>query len=406
MLKTYKKRNLYLQKIQPFIEKDLIKVIVGQRRVGKSYLLLQIIDYLKEQGVSNKKILYINKELYEFDNIKTYTDLMKHIKDYFKGIKSKKYVFIDEIQDIEGFEKALRDLKARNEYDIYCSGSNAHLLSSEIATFLSGRYIEFEIYPLSYSEFLDFHNLKNNKTSFERYIKHGGLPYLIHLENNDEVIYSYLKSIYNSILLKDIVSRHQIRNIDFFNRLVIFIAEHTGSLFSANKISDYLKSQRMSLSPSIILNYLSYLDSAFFIFQVKRLEISGKKVFQINEKYYFNDLGIRHSLIGYKQIDINKILENLVYVHLRRLGYDVKIGFLKNDLEIDFVAEKNEQRTYLQVAYIMESEKTRKREFDSLLSIKDNFRKVLISMDELTGGSSYEGIEQIHVTNFLLNDDF
>ena len=405
MVQTYKKRNLYLEKIKPFIDKDLIKVIVGQRRVGKSYLLLQVIDYLKGRGIPQKKILYINKELYEFDSIKTYVDLMKYIKDCFREVKSKKYIFIDEIQDIDDFEKALRDLKAKGEYDIYCSGSNAKMLSSEIATLLSGRYIEFEVYPLSYSEFLQFHNLKNNKISFERYIRYGGLPYLIHLEDDNEIVYGYLKSIYNSILLKDVVGRHQIRNIDFLNRLVQFLAENTGSLFSANKISEYLKSQKISLSPVIIMNHLSYLDSAFFIFQVKRLGISGKKVFQINEKYYFNDLGIRHCLIGYRQVDISKILENLVYIHLRRLGYEVKVGCLKNNLEIDFVAEKSGKKIYLQVTYLMQSEQTRKREFESLLLINDNFRKILISMDELSGGS-YEGIEHIHITDFLLDDSF
>lgn len=403
MLKSYKKRDLYIEKIKPFINKNLIKVIIGQRRVGKSYLLLQIIDYLKEQNISEKRILYINKELYEFDSIKTYNDLLGYIKKYFKNIKQKKCILIDEIQDIQEFERALRDLQASEEYDIYCSGSNANLLSSEIATVLSGRYIEFEIYPLSYSEFLNFHNFKNDRTTFEKYIKYGGLPYLIHLEKDDEIVYNYLKSIYNSILLKDVITRYEVRNIDFLTRLVLFLAENTGSLFSAKRISDYLKSQKISLSPSIIMNYLSYLHSVFFIFQVKRLDILGKKIFQINEKYYFNDLGIRHSLIGYKQFDINKILENLVYIHLRRLGYEVKIGYLKNLIEIDFVAEKKGIKIYIQTTYLMKSEKTRKREFNSLLSIKDNFKKILISMDEMAGGS-YEGIEHMYITDFLLKE--
>ena len=402
MLKTYKKREGYLKKINPFINKNLIKIIIGQRRIGKSYLILQIIDFLKENGVSKKNILYINKEFYEFDYIKTYINLLDYIKKYFKGIKSKKYIFIDEIQEINNFEKALRDLQASEEYDIYCSGSNAKLLSSEIATILSGRYMEFEIYPLSYTEFLNFHNLTNSTLSFEKYIKYGGLPYLIHLELNDEVVYGYLKSIYNSIVLKDVISRYEIRNVDFFNRLVLFLAEHTGSLFSSKRISDYLKSEKISLSPSVILNYLSYLNSVFFIFQVKRLDIPGKKIFQINEKYYFNDIGIRHSLIGYKELDINKVLENLVFIHLKRLGYDVKIGHLRNGIEIDFVAEKNNSRTYIQTTYIMKDEKTRTRELNSLLEIKDNYKKLLISMDPISS-VNYKGIEHINITDFLTN---
>ena len=404
MLKTYKERALYTSKIKPFINKSLIKIITGQRRVGKSYLLFQLIDYLKKQNINEKRILYINKELYKFDRIKTYIDLLKYIKEYFKNVRSKKYVFIDEIQDIRNFEKALRDLQTDESYDIYCTGSNANLLSSEIATGLSGRYIEFQVYPLSYLEFLDFHNFKNDKFSLEKYIRYGGLPYLIHLEMEDEIIYGYLKSIYNSIVLKDIVSRYEVRNIDFFNRLVIFLAEHTGSLFSAKKISDYLKSQKMSISPGVVLNYLTYLNSAYFIFQVKRMDIIGKRIFQINEKYYFNDLGIRHSMIGFNQMHINKILENLVYIHLRRLGYEVKVGCL-NELEIDFVAHKKDIKIYVQTAYILENEKTRKREFNSLLSINDNYRKVLISMDEISGGN-YEGIEHMHISDFLSSMDF
>lgn len=404
MLKSFKERVLYTSKIKPFINKNLIKVITGQRRVGKSYLLFQLIDYLKKQNISEKRILHINKELYKFDNIKTYADLLKHIKEYFKNIKSKKYVFIDEVQDIKNFEKALRDLQTDESYDIYCTGSNANLLSSEIASGLGGRYIEFQVYPLSYLEFLDFHNLQNNKFSLEKYIRYGGLPYLIHLEMEDEIIYGYLKSIYNSIVLKDIVTRYDVRNIDFFNRLVIFLAEHTGSLFSAKKISDYLKSQKMSISPSIILNYLTYLNSAYFIFQVKRMDIIGKKVFQINEKYYFNDLGIRHSLIGFNQMHINKILENLVYIHLRILGYDIKVGCL-NEQEIDFVAYKKDMKIYVQTAYILENEKTRKREFNSLLAINDNYRKILISMDEISGGN-YEGVEHMYITDFLSSKGF
>lgn len=401
MIKKYIKRPIYLNQIKPFIDKDIIKVIIGQRRVGKSYLLFQIIDEIKKKN-KTANIIYINKELNEFDKIKNEKDLLNYIKKNSKNKKS--YIFIDEIQDVENFEKALRSLKAEGKYDIYCTGSNANLLSSEIATYLSGRYIEIKVYGLNYIEFLEFHDLEENTDSFLKYIKYGGLPYLINLELNDEIVYHYLKSIYNTILLKDVVDRYNIRNISFLENLIDYLADNIGSLVSAKKISDFLKSQKINISPNIVLDYLSFLVNAFFVFKVSRSDIQGKKIFEINDKYYFEDLGLRHSLIGYNQTDINKVLENLVFLHLQILGYKITVGQLK-EKEIDFVCEKNNKKIYVQVAYLI-NDKNKNREFGNLLQIKDNHHKMVVSSDELIDKSEYKGIKHYNIRKFLMMTSF
>ena len=399
MIKKYIKRKYYLKKIAPFMDKGVIKVIVGQRRVGKSYLLFQLMDVIKKSH-KNANIIYINKELNEFDEIKNYKDLIDFVKQNTQA-RRKNYIFIDEIQDINKFEKALRDLNARGKYDIYCTGSNANLLSGELATYLSGRYVEFKVFSLSYSEFLLFHKLTDNQKSFLKYIKYGGLPYLIHLELEDSIVYDYLRNVYNTILFKDVVNRHKIRNTAFLERLVEYLADNTGSLVSAKKISDFLKSQKTDISPNIVLDYLSFLVQAFFVFKVPRSDIQGKKIFEINDKYYFEDLGLRHSITGYKQPDINEILENLVFLHMRIAGYKVTVGQLGNK-EVDFVCEKDDKRLYLQVAYRI-TEENREREFGNLLTIPDNFPKIVISMDEMIDKGEYKGIKQIDIRDFLIN---
>ncbi|MBU4000038.1 ATP-binding protein, partial [Patescibacteria group bacterium] len=324
MNKMYQKRPYYLNKIIPFIGVDLIKVLIGQRRIGKSYILLQLMDLIKNKD-NKANIIYINKEENEYDFIVDYRDLIIYAeKRAVKGVKN--YLFVDEIQDIENFEKALRHLFAKKTFDIYCTGSNARLLSSEIATGLSGRYIEISIHTLSYSEFLQFHKLKTGEDSLLKYIRYGGLPFLSNLEMTDEIVYSYLQSIYNTIILKDVVARFKIRNINFLNRLLEYLADNIGSLVSANRISDFLKSQKIKTTPNIALNYLSYLSSSFIIHEVNRVNIRGKKIFEINEKYYWEDLGLRNSLVGYKIAEIGQMLENLVFLHLSRLGFKIYIG--------------------------------------------------------------------------------
>ena len=396
--KPFISRENYINKLIPFIDKDIIKVFVGQRRVGKSYMLFQIIEHIiKKNPTAN--IIYINKELIDFDFIKDYKDLIEYIRN--NSIDEKNYLFIDEIQDIEGFEKALRSLSAEGKYDIYCTGSNAQLLSGDIAGLLSGRSIEIKIFSLSFKEFLEFHKLNDSEDALHKYIKYGGLPYLINLKLDDNIVFDYLKNIYSTILFKDVVRNQNIRNIYFLEKLVQYIADNIGSIVSAKKISDFLKSQKINISSQVVLNYLSHLTNALLLFKVMRAEIQGKKIFEIGEKYYFEDIGLRNSIVGFKQVDIAKILENVVYLQLLISGYDVSVGKL-GEKEIDFVAEKNGEKKYFQVAYLLSDKTTIEREFGNLLKIKDNYPKYVISMDKIQG-NTYEGIQQISLHEFLLN---
>ena len=397
MKKEYIKREDYINKIAPFIHKDVIKILVGQRRVGKSYMLFQLIDHIKSID-DRHEVIYINKEMHDFEFIKNASDLLDYVHK--KTDKNRNnYIFIDEVQEIQNFEKAIRSLLVEGGYDVYCTGSNANLLSSEIATHLAGRYLEFEIFCLSYDEFLKFHNLEDNHDSLLKYIKYGGLPFLIHLKLEEHIIYDYLNNIYKTILYKDIIARHRVRNTAFLERLVEYLAENTGSLVSAKKISDFLKSQKINISPNVVLNYLSYLVSAFFVFKVPRADIQGKKIFEIGEKYYFEDLGLRHAIRGYRQADIGKILENLVFLHLKISGYTIYTGKL-TDKEIDFVCTRENEKLYVQVAYHITDQKVHKREFGNLQMIRDNHPKIVVSMDEMMG-KGYKGIKHLHLRQFL-----
>lgn len=396
-IKDYISRPIYYDRIEPFINTDIIKVIVGQRRVGKSYLLFEIMSRLLEKNPQTD-IIYINKEISDFDPIKNYHDLLAYIKANKTG-NGKCYVFIDEIQDIEEWERALRSMFAEGGYDIYCTGSNARLLSGELATYLSGRYIEFKMNSLSYPEFLEFHNLEESATSFEKFYKYGGLPYLSNVKLNERTVYEYAESTYNSIVLKDVVERHNLRNVRMLNDLTTYIADNIGTTFSATRISMFLKSQRIELSTRVILEYLQYLESAFIIKRVKRADVKGKKIFEIGEKYFFEDLGIRNSLVSYKSTDFARILENVVYQHLIFKGYKVYIGKL-DEKEIDFVAERAGERVYVQVTAYLTEEKTIEREFGNLLEIKDNYPKLVVTMEQADGGS-YKGIPQMNIRKFL-----
>lgn len=392
-------RERYINKILNFKDKNVIKVITGQRRVGKSYILLQLIERIK-QFSKTANIIFIDKEDIRFDSIKNYTDLADFIKPQLNKTR-KNYIFIDEIQDIAQFEKALRHFYSAKNIDIYCTGSNANLLSGELATFLSGRYIEFKIYSLSYVEFIEFHKIKNNNTSLTKYMNYGGLPFLINLPDSEPVISDYLKNIYATIMYKDIVSRYNIRNTHFLENLGKYLAQNTGNITSAKKISDYLKSQKQSVSHQVALNYLSYLQNSFLIYKVSRNDLLGKRIFELNEKYYFEDWGIKNAIIGFKQQLINQTIENVVFIHLKICGYEVSIGKI-NDYEIDFVAEKNGETIYIQAAYVISDEDVKEREFGNLLKIKDNWRKMVVSTDEFTL-KHHKGIEHLKLIDFLTN---
>ncbi len=390
-------RPIYLDRIKPFIGKNLIKVLVGQRRVGKSFLLLQLMDIIRKQD-PNGNIIYINKELFEHDNLRDYKDLMKSVNTLTVSGK-KNYLFIDEIQEIENFEKAIRSLQAKGDHDIYITGSNAFLLSGELATYLSGRYMEFKIFGLTYPEFLTFHQLPDSQETFLAYLRYGGLPYLINIKLTDELVFDYLRNIYAAILFKDIVARHNIRNVSLLENLVSYVADNVGNFLSAKSISDFLKSQKVKVTPNVILSYLRFLEQAFFVLKVNRQELRGKKIFEIGHKYYFEDLGLRHSLLGYRTADIGKILENIVYLHLVIAGYHVSVGKFQNK-EIDFVCTRGDEKMYVQVAYVIADDATRKREFGNLELAYDNHPKFVVSMDENASGN-VAGIKHVHVRQFV-----
>ncbi len=357
-------------------------MLTGQRRVGKSYLLLQLMKEIKNDK-PDANIIYINKEQEEFRFIRGEEELFAYLKDKIESGKEN-YLFIDEIQDIDGFEHVLRSLQSAESCDIFCTGRNAKMLSSELSTYLSGRYIEFRIHSLSYTEFLYFHSLSDEDNSLKLFLTYGGLPYLSRLTLNDEMAFEYLKNVYSTILLKDVVSREGIRNVDFLETLVDYLSDNVGSLFSATNIHKFLKSQRIDISTSVIINYLKALSNAYIINKTRRLDVQGLKKFEVGEKYYFEDLGLR----------------NAVYQHLRILGSEVYVGKL-NNLEIDFVGIKDGLKVYVQVAYLITDEKTHEREFGNLLKIDNNFPKYVVTMDTFNTSSNYKGIHHLHLREFL-----
>jgi predicted AAA+ superfamily ATPase len=395
-------RKKYLEKIKARIDKPVIKVITGMRRTGKSYFVKQIIDYLIDSGVSPKRILYVNMELMEFDFINNYKDLYKYVSEYFGDLSEGKYIFIDEIQEIKEWERAVGSLFAEENYDIYITGSNSNLLSSELSTLISGRYMEFNIYSLSFPEFLDFRSDEKQDivTEFKNYLKFGGFPVIHRFGLNEELIYQYISSLYDTILLKDIIDRYNVRNIRLFTDLVRFTFSNLGQVFSSNSITKYLKSQQKRVNVETIQNYMYYLETSFLIHKVQRYDIKGKRFLNVYEKYYAGDISLKNAIIGYKDDDISGLLENIVYLKLRIDNYDVYIGKYDNN-EIDFVAEKNGNRKYIQVAYLLNSEKTIEREFSVLEKIKDNYPKYVITMDDLPV-SDRNGITRMHITDFLL----
>ena len=380
-----KKRKGYIDRIKPFMQKSVVKVLTGQRRVGKSFLLYQLIEEILAKE-PDANIIYVNLEDFTFSSLQTAEDLHSYIISHSKE-KAKNYIFIDEIQDIPGFEKVIRSLLLNEDNDIYITGSNAKMLSGELATYLSGRYIEFKIYSLSYSEFLEFHGLTESETSYELYSRYGGLPYLLNLPLEDETVNEYLKSVYSTIVFRDVVSRYKLRNTLFLEKLIQFLSENIGNLFSAKNISDYLKSQHTTISVNQIQSYTEYLNNAFLIHRVERYDLIGKRVFEIGEKYYFENMGIRNIVIGYRITDKAKILENLVYNHLLYKGYDIKVGYY-GDKEIDFIGEKNGEKLYIQVALKIDSDKTAEREFGNLLKIQDNYPKIVVTEDTFSGNSN------------------
>ncbi len=392
-------RPLYLNRVIPFIGKNIIKIFTGQRRVGKSHLLFQLIQWIKNQD-EKANIIYINKEDLAFKDIVDAMSLNNYVLQH-QSKTSKNYVFIDEIQEIENFENALRSLLLDDNLDLYCTGSNADLLSKDIAGRLSGRFIEFNIYSLSYVEFLEFQQLEDSPQALQKYLKYGGLPYLKHLSLEDTIAFEYLKNIYSTIVFRDVINRYGVRNTTFLEQLIFFFASNVGSMFSAKRISDFLKSQKVNIAPNQVQIYAQHLVNAFLIHQVKRYDMEGKRVFEIGEKYYFENLGIRHALWGYRVEDFGKIMENAVYNHLLAHAYTVQVGIIGTN-EIDFIAEKEGEKIYIQVALTLLEEKTIAREFGNLQKIKDNYTKMVITMDTYSG-NTVNGIRVLDLRTFLMN---
>jgi predicted AAA+ superfamily ATPase len=395
--KVLHRRDSYMERIKPFMRTPIVKVMIGHRRVGKSYILYQLIELIRSEE-KDANIIYINKEDIEFSDIVTYRELHDYIVKRLTSDR-RNYIFIDEIQEIDDFKTAIRSLNLDDNNDIYITGSNSEMFSSDLANELGGRYVEFRIFSLSYLEFLNFHKLPNDDDSLEKYIRFGGLPYLIHLPLEEAVVMEYVRSVYSTIVLRDVVQRRKIRNTAFLEQLIRFLADNIGSLFSSNSISDFLKAQRVKISPSQVSEYADALAEAFVVEKMGRYDIVGKKLFERGEKYFFENMGIHNTVAGYKPQDRAKRLENVVCNHLLYCGYEVKVGSLPAG-EIDFVCTRGGETLYVQVAVELSTPETITREFGNLLKIKDNYPKIVVS-GERSFENTYEGVEHIFIRDFL-----
>lgn len=390
-------RPRYLDRILQYRDTNLIKVLTGQRRVGKSYLLDAVEQHLR-QSTPEANFIRINLEDFAFSHIREASDLHHEIVSHLSEAK-KNYIFIDEIQEIANFDKVIRSLCLDTRNDIYVTGSNSSMLSSEIASRLAGRSIEIRVHPLSYTEFLEFQSITDSDEALDLYMRYGGMPYLRNLPSK-QTWNEYLIGITDALVYRDIVSRHSIRNNDFLQRLILFLADNTGQIFSAKRIADYLKSQRVSGTVNSVQTYVDYICDAYITNKVRRWDLTGKKFFEIGEKYYFEDIGIRNSIIGYRPMDIGAILENVVYNQLSVEGYDIMTGVMSKDKEIDFIAEKEGERLYVQVAVNVYDKSTAEREFGNLEAIGDNYRKMVVTLRD-GAPNTYRGIEMVSVHDFL-----
>ena len=392
-------RQSYFDKIEKCLGKDTIIILTGQRRVGKSCILRLFRDKVASEAQSN--VIFIDKEKNEFEDIKTYKELNAYIEE--RRDKSKKnYILVDEIQEIELFEKSVRSYYEEPDIEIVVTGSNSSMLSSDLSNKIGGRYKEIYIQALSYEEFMAFHQLPDSDDTLAKYIQFGGLPGLMKVGLDEQDAYEYQKDVYHTVLLKDVIMRNSIRNVPFLENLVRFLADNVGKVISANSIAKYMKSQGESITSTAIINYIKSLCDAYVIHKVNRYDIHGKKLFESNDKFYFEDNGIRNALAGgTREGDIEKVIENIVYSHLVRLGYEVTVGQLQAG-EIDFVCNKpGGQRIYVQASYIIADAATHKREFANLHAIKDNYPKYVISMTPLVTKSDDNGIIHLHLRRFL-----
>lgn len=396
-------RDKYIEKIKKFIDKPIVKILTGMRRVGKSTILSIIKDYVLKDVPDENKI-YMNFESFEFFDIKDANALKDYLDEKLKDKEGRVYFFFDEIQLVKDWERVINALRVSLNSDIYITGSNSKLISGDLATLLAGRYVEFEIQPLTFDEFSEIYKSSNlsQEELFQKFIKIGGMPGLKYFNLNEEVSQKYLNDIYNTVLVKDVLNYNNIRDVDIFNRILSFAMQNIGATFSAFAIKNYLKSENRNISVDTVLNYLEYCNKAFVLKKVPRYDLSGKKLLKVDEKYYLTDHGFRQSMGFSKVKDIEKTLENIVYIELLSRGYSVKIGKVK-DREIDFVVKKGEDISYFQIAYLMENEETRDREFGVYDLIKDNYPKYVLSMDKLD--FSQRGIVHKNIIDFLLESE-
>lgn len=394
-------REHYAAKIDSWIGKEQIIVLTGQRRVGKSYILKDFIERHKNEQDAN--IIYVDKEKKTFDSVKTYEDLNNYIDS--QSVEGKhRYILIDEIQDIESWEKSVRSYRTDPNTDVIITGSNSKMLSGELGTIIGGRYQEIKIQSLTYLEFLKFHDLENNDDSLWKYLNYGGLPGLkIVGIDNEEHVWEYIKGVFSTVMLKDIVERHDIRNVPFLNSLVAYLADTVGKLSSVTNISNTMKVNGQNIAIKVVRDYISYFTEAFLLYEVNRFDIHGKKLFETNNKIYFEDIGIRNFISrGERSQDIEKVIENVIFSQLVHDGYDVNVGQLRVG-EIDFVCTKTNKKCYVQASWLIANDETREREFGRLRNINDNYPKYVISMSPLVKRSDDNGIIHLGLREFLTN---
>ena len=401
------KRELYMSRIRPFIGGELIKVVTGIRRSGKSVMLELVKQELLESGVGAEHFISINFEDMRNAHLCNAQSLHEEVLRLSSTIQGKVFLFFDEIQEVANWEKCINSLRVALDCDIYITGSNAKLLSGELATYLGGRYVEFVIYPFSFSEFLELYlpifPQSSIQQCFQKYLVTGGMPYLSNLQYADEPSHQYLTDLFNSVMLKDIVKRNKVRDVDLLERILAFVTANVGTTFSATSLSKFLKSEHRTVAPETILNYIKYCCDAYLFYQVKRQDLQGKQLLATNEKYYIADHGIREAVFGGNMRDINLILENIVFMELLRRGYSVTAG-KTGKKEVDFICDKRGERIYIQVAYLLASEETIHREFDVYDSLRDHYPKYVVSLDEFD--MSRNGIRHRNIRDFLLADSW
>ena len=400
-------RERYINNIKPFIGKDIVTVLPGIRRSGKSVMLRLIQEEIQRQGVVETQFISFNFESMENADFCTASSLYQELKRRIALIQGKVYLFFDEIQEVEQWEKCINSARVDFDCDIYITGSNAKLLSGELASYLGGRYVEFVVFPFSFEEYLESIKQENKDTSvteeFKNYLEMGGMPFLVNLRYDKEASLQYLRDVYNSVLLKDVVQRNNIRDVELLERMILYFLDNVGHSFSARSISNYLKQENRKVSAETILNYIKACCDAYLFMKLRREDLQGKKILSVNEKYYSVDHGLREAILGTNTRNIDQVLENIVCVELLRRGYTVTIG--KNgEKEIDFIAKKNKDKLYIQVAYLLAGSETIEREFGIYDSVRDHYPKYVLSLDELD--MSRNGIKHLNIRDFLLSKEY